>query len=102
MITSKTQGIHANEATYLHKSIHTLSYKTSVRSSVRPIPNIRPNIRPVSADIIRPNIRPRWPIGRISKKRQKSMFFRRFLLRFATVNSQISFINLQCQFFHFI
>ena len=34
MITSKTQGIHANEATYLYKSIHTLSYKTSVRMYV--------------------------------------------------------------------
>ena len=50
-----------------------LSVRFSV--SVRPIPNIRP----VSADIIRPNIRPSWPIGRISEIGENSRFLGIFL-----------------------
>ena len=62
----------------------------TINSSIRPIPNIRPNIRPTSANIIRPNIRPWWPIPLSWRKyavfcpisRKFSSNFAHFLFKF--------------------
>ena len=48
------------------------------------IPNIRPNIRSLSAEIIRPNIRPTWPNTEYLKDDKNLRFLGHFSLFFGT------------------